>query len=303
MLNAFSVDVEEWFHILGSPAVPAMEQWDSLESCVERGLERLLKMLDETSTRATFFWLGWLAERHNDLVRKCQRQGHEIASHGYAHVLPWEVGPAPFKDDIVRAKKILEDITGEEVRGFRTAGFGITGRARWALGVIAEAGYQYDSSVAPPALGRGNKPACRDGTCPAIARGAKPACASGTCIIDTQNGPLIEVPVTGFVLLGLRLGLLGGGYLRILPRWFIRLATRNLHVDGYPLILYVHPREIEPDHPRLPLSLFRRFKCYVNFGSTLSKLRYLCENYHFVPLRELADTVSACTKPDADVSK
>jgi polysaccharide deacetylase family protein (PEP-CTERM system associated) len=292
MLNAFSVDVEDWFHILHSPMVPPMEQWDSLESCVERGLEQLLKMLDETNTRATFFWLGWLAERHGDLVRKCQRQGHEIASHGYAHVLPWEVGAGPFKDDIVRAKKILEDITGEQIQGFRTAGFGITGHAKWALDVIAEAGYQYDSSVAPPAIGRGTKPACSDGMCATLARGDRPACKDGTCIVDTRNGPLIEVPVTGFVLFGLRLGLFGGGYLRVLPKWFLRLATWNLRVSGYPLVLYVHPREIEPDHPRLPLSTFKRFKCYINLGSTMSKLRFLCERYRFVPIRELVGEFS-----------
>ena len=126
-----SVDVEDWFHILDSTAVPMIEQWDSLESRVKGNVERLLEMLDEAGGRATFFWLGWVAERHPALVRACQEAGHEVASHGYGHVLAYQVGRERFREDVVRAKAILEDVTGQPVPGFRAAGFGVKDGAGW----------------------------------------------------------------------------------------------------------------------------------------------------------------------------
>lgn len=273
MLNCFSIDVEDWFHILNSPSAPPIEKWGSLESHLVSNLECLLEMLDETGVKATLFWLGWVAERHKALVRECMAQGHEIASHGYAHVMPSKVGMVRFKEDITRAKKTLEDITGEEVRGFRTAGFGIPASAKWAFDLITETGYKYDSSMIPAFWGRGNRL-----TYQIIVH-----------TINTQNGQLIEVPVSAFRLFGVRLGLLGGGYLRFLPRWFIRFGTWNLRVSGYPLVLYVHPREIDPSHPRLLLDPLKHFRCYVNIKSTMPKLQWLCENNTFVPMCKLVD--------------
>ena len=273
MLNAFSVDAEDWFHILNTPSTPPIQQWDGLESRLEPNMEKILEILDESDIRATFFWLGWLAERHRSLVRKCHRQGHEIASHSYAHVLPWEVGPQRFKDDIVRAKKVLEDIVGGKVAGFRTAGFGITKRAKWAFDVIAEAGYKYDSSVTPSFWEPFGKTTCQ----------------KSIRTIVTSNGPLIEVPVSAFRLFGLRIGLFGGGYLRLLPKWALWLGIQQLRGVGCPLIAYIHPREIDPEHPRLTLGPLRRFRCYINVKRTLPKLQWLCKNYDFVPIRELVN--------------
>jgi len=234
-------------------------------------MEKILEILDESHIRATFFWLGWLAERHKSLVRKCHRQGHEIGSHGYAHVLPWEVGPQRFKDDIIRAKKILEDTIGEKVAGFRTAGFGITERAKWAFDVIAEAGYEYDSSVTPSFWEPFGKTTCQ----------------KSLRTIVTSNGPLIEVPVSAFRLFGLRIGLFGGGYLRLLPKWALWLGIKQLRGVGCPMIAYIHPREIDPEHPHLTLGPLRRFRYYINVKRTLPKLRWLCKNHDFVPIREL----------------
>lgn len=287
--NVLSIDVEDWFHILNDRAVPKAEHWGSLESRIERNIDQILELLHNQGIRATFFWLGWLAERNKSLLRRCYDEGHEIASHSYNHVLPWKVGAEGFKDDITRAKKILEDIIGEEVRGFRTAGFGITDHAKWAFDVIAEVGYEYDSSIAPPALGRNNKPPCKNSKCAALGRNNVPACQSGICIMDTQKGPLIEIPVSAFTLFGFRLGLFGGGYLRFLPKWFIRSRTEKLYAAGRPLILYVHPREFDPDHPRLPLEVIRYFRSYYNLKSTLPKLQWLCENNNFIKMHELVD--------------
>src|SRR3989344_1710933 len=124
-VGALTVDVEDWFHILDTPAAPGFEQWGLLESRVEQNMERILGLLSEQNVHATFFWLGWVAEKHPDLLRRCAREGHEIASHGYAHVLAHQVGPRSFRDDIRRGKSALEDITGHAVKGFRAPGFGI----------------------------------------------------------------------------------------------------------------------------------------------------------------------------------
>ena len=271
LLNAFSVDAEDWFHILSTPSTPPIQQWDSLESRLEPNMEKIFEILDESDIRATFFWLGWLAERHKSLVRKCHRQGHEIGSHSYAHVLPWEVGPQRFKDDIIRAKKTLEDIIGEKVAGFRTAGFGITERAKWAFDIIAEAGYEYDSSIIPSFWEPFSKTARQQ----------------SVRTIVTSNGTLIEVPVSAFRLFGLRIGLFGGGYLRLLPKWALWLGIQQLRSGGCPMIAYIHPREIDPEHPRLLLGPLRRFRYYINVKRTLPKFRWLCKNYDFVPIREL----------------
>lgn len=271
--NVITIDVEDWYHILDSSVVPQISRWGSLESRVARNVERLLKMLEQTNVQATFFWLGWVAERHKSLVRMCQDAGHEIASHGYAHVLPYKVGRNAFREDAYHAKGILEDITGQAVLGFRAAGFGVTHEARWAFDVIKEVGYAYDSSVFPATRGHGGMPES----------------PMGPYVIETQVGPLLECPMSAVEVLGARLNLFGGGYLRIAPKHLIRWGCDRLHADGQPVIVYVHPREIDPSHPRLPLSLKRRFKCYVNLKSTMAKLEWLCREYKFCTMRDLAD--------------
>lgn len=271
--NIITVDVEDWYHILDSPAAPTMEKWESLESRVERNVARLLEMLEQTGVRATLFWLGWAAKRHKRLVRMCQAAGHEIASHGYGHILAYQVGRNAFREDACRAKTILEDITGEAVQGFRAAGFGITDGAGWAFDVIKETGHMYDSSVFP--AGRGH--------------GGMPESPLGPYIMQTHAGPLLEFPMSAVEVFGKRMSLFGGGYLRLAPKFLIRWGCDRLHADGQGIIIYIHPREIDPDHPRLPLSLKRRFKCYVNLKSTMAKLEWLFRTYKFCTMRDFAD--------------
>jgi len=273
VVGAFSVDVEEWYHILESGAAPEIEEWGSLESRIEHNLNQILKLLDEQGIRGTFFWLGWLAERHRKLVTRCKQQGHEIASHGYAHLLPWEVGHKRFKNDIARSKKVLEDITGQQVLGFRTAGFGINNRTRWALEVISEVGYEYDSSITSSLLKRHTL--CDNDI--------------GACAIPTQNGQLIEVPMSTLRLSYLSIRFIGGGYLRLFPTWFMRWGISRVRKTGQPAIIYVHPREIDLDHPRLPVGPIKYFRCYFNLKSTMPKLKWLCENYSFCTMYELAE--------------
>ncbi len=275
-LNAFSCELEDWFHILDSDVAPRMEEWPGPPLRAEKSVHRLLELFEEYDVRATFFCLGWMAERIPQLVRQCQRAGHEIGSHGYGHVLAYRVGPRAFLEDIVRSKKILEDITGEEVIGFRSPGFCVREDNRWVFDVVLEAGYTYDASVFPARHGHGGLSY------------ANP----NPHTIQTQTGSLVEIPTSTVKFLGRRMCFFGGGYLRLSPLPLIRWGVGRLHRKGRPLIVYVHPREIDPDHPRLPLCLLRRFKCYVNLRSTMPKLRWLCEHYTFTTMATVAAQVA-----------
>lgn len=263
--NIFTVDVEEWFHILDSPATPEINQWGELPLRAEHSLHKLLDLLAETENKATFFWLGWMAEKMPQLVRKCQDLGHEIASHGYGHVLAYQVGPQKFKNDINKGKNILEHITGTTISGFRAPGFGIVEKSQWAFDVIKEVGFLYDSSVFPANRGHG---------------GLEHS-VIGPHILSTKFGPLPEIPISVVKILGQRVGLFGGGYLRLAPIKMIQFGIRKLRKTEHPLLIYVHPREIDPEHPRLPLTPIRKFKCYINLSSTFPKLKLLCQAYSF----------------------
>lgn len=275
-LSVITVDVEDWYHILDDAAAPTIEEWTSLESRVERNVDVILELLENTGVRGTFFWLGWIAERQRKLVGRCRDAGHEIGSHGYAHVLAYEVGPEAFREDVYRAKEILEEITGEPVYGFRAAGFGITDNARWAFKVIREVGHTYDASVFPAPRGHGGM----EGTSP------------GPHLLQTQAGPLLELPMSTVEVLGHRICLFSGGYLRLAPKWLIEWGISRLHAAGQPLVVLVHPREIDPEQPRLLLGLKRRFKCYVNLKSTMPKLEWLCRQHMFCTMGELADSAT-----------
>ena len=273
--NALTCELEDWFHILDSDKVPPFDDWALLPLCAEPNVDRLLQLFEDTHVRGTFFCLGWMAERMPHVVRRCQEAGHEIGSHGYGHILAYKAGRAAFRQDIVRSKKILEDITGQEVVGFRSPGFSVKDNSMWVFDVVAEAGYEYDASVFPARHGHG-------GLC-----GADP----GPHVIKAGGQPLVEIPTSTVNLLGRRVCLFGGGYLRISPLPLIRWGVNRLHREGRPLIVYVHPREIDPDHPRLSLSWARRFKCYVNLSTTMPKLRWLCEHYRFTTMKAVAARV------------
>lgn len=275
-LNAFSCELEDWFHILDSDIAPRIEQWPGPPLRAERSVQRLLELFEEYDVRATFFCLGWMAERVPQLVRQCQRAGHEIGSHGYGHVLAYKVGPRAFLEDIVRSKKILEDITGEEVIGFRSPGFCVREDNRWVFDVVLQAGHTYDASVFPGHHGHGGLSYTNP----------------NPHVIQTQAGSLVEIPTSTVKLLGRRVCFFGGGYLRLSPLPLIRWGVGRLHRKGQPLIVYVHPREIDPHHPRLPLCPLRRFKCYVNLRSTMPKLKWLCEHYTFTTMGAVAAQIA-----------
>lgn len=261
--SMLTVDVEEWYNILDSACVPPVARWATLESRLEGQLAVILEMLERSGQKATFFWLGWHAERHPGLARRCSEAGHEVASHGYAHVLAYEVGPQAFAEDALRARQVLEGIVGREVLGFRAAGFSVLDGTDWFYEQVCACGYTYDSSVFPSRRGHGGM---RSG-------GLDPY------VVHTSSGDLLEVPQSMLSLPGVRFSVFGGGYLRIAPRFLIRLAVRHLRRHDRPLVVYVHPREIDPGHPRLPLPFLRRVKCYTGLGTTRGKLAWLLARY------------------------
>lgn len=270
-LNVLSIDVEDWFHVLDSPVVPEMEQWNSMKSCIEAGMEKILILFAEHNVKATFFWLGWSAEKYPNLVRGCAEAGHEIACHGYNHAPAREGGREVFVEEVCRGKKVLEDIIGHKVVGFRAPGFITKTNLEWVFEEIQAAGYHYDSSVFPTTNRFGSI-----NTVPV-----------GPCFIETQRGMLLEIPMSVVEIFGRRFSVFGGGYLRLAPKFMIEWGVKKLHAKSLPLIVYVHPRELDPDYPRLPLSLIQRFKCYVNLKTTMPKLRWLCENYSFCAMRTM----------------
>jgi polysaccharide deacetylase family protein (PEP-CTERM system associated) len=192
-------------------------------------------------------------------------------------VLAYEVGPEAFREDIVRAKKVLEDLTGEEVTGFRAPGFSVRDDSRWLFDAVAEAGYRYDASVFPTHHGHGGL------------RGVNP----DPHRIETRGGTLVEIPMSTVSILRRRICLFGGGYLRLAPLRMIQWGAEQLRRAERPLIVYTHPREIDPEHPRLPLRPMRRFKCYVKLKSTMPKLKWLCEHHRFTTMQTIAAQVEA----------
>ena len=269
--SILSVDVEDWFHILDVASEPPLETWQTLESRVEKNFRRLLELFAQHHARATCFFLGWVGERFPQLVREAVSGGHEIASHGYAHKLVYRMTRAEFHADAVRAKKILEDISGTPVTGYRSAGFSVTENTMWFFEALAAAGYQYDSSVFPAAHGHGGMRTAR--------REPHPIEAG-----------LIEFPMTVTSLFGQPLCFFGGGYLRLFPYALIRRMARRVLAEGRPVIYYIHPREIDPAHPRLPMSAARRFKCYVNLQTTEAKLGRLIAEFPAVSFRDYLAT-------------
>jgi polysaccharide deacetylase family protein (PEP-CTERM system associated) len=268
--SIFSVDVEDWFHILDVPGAPALEEWGLLPSRVEGNYLRLLDLLAASDVRATCFFLGWVAERFPALVKEAVRRGHEVASHGYAHRLVYEMSRQEFTEDALRARRLLEDIAGAPVEGYRSAGFSITGRTPWFFEALSEAGYRYDSSVFPSPRAHGGM------------RGTPRAPYK----LTHSSGELIEFPITVTNLAGRPMCFFGGGYLRLFPYALIRRMGLRVLKEGRPIVFYIHPREIDPDHPRLHMNISRRFKTYVNLRSTQAKLEHIFTDFRTTTFRD-----------------
>jgi polysaccharide deacetylase family protein (PEP-CTERM system associated) len=284
MANIFSVDVEDWFHILGLPSSNAnvVESWSGLESRVEKNFRVLMDLFSEAGLHATCFILGWVAERFPGVVREAADRGHEIASHGYGHQLISTQTRAEFAADVRRSKDLLEQASGKRVFGYRAPSFSITAETRWALDELVAAGYTYDSSIFPTKRDFGG------------ILGSDKAPHR----LKTSEGTIVEFPISVANLFGKDVCFFGGGYLRLFPHFLIKRMSDRVNDEGRPVIYYIHPREIDPSHPRLRMPPFKRFKTYVNLRTTAPKLRAIMRERTLTTFEGwLADNASTLGQP------
>ena len=270
LLHCMSIDVEEHFQVAAFDNPARRNQWHSLESRVERNIELILACLEENQIRATMFVLGWVGERHPRLVRQMAEAGHEIASHGYAHELVTAQTRVQFRHDIKRAKSVLEDACGCPVIGYRAPTFSIVQDTLWALPILLEEGYSYDSSIFPVYHDQYGIP------------GANPI----PHIRSTQSGPIWEIPPSTCKVGWVRLPVAGGGYFRIVPYWLISLLLRKIESAGQPIIFYLHPWEFDPEQPKMRGSLLSRLRHYWNLDKTEARYQRLIRDFRFGPIRE-----------------
>ncbi len=262
--NAMTIDVEDYFQVSAFAPHISRQEWDSLPCRVERNVDLILGLLDDADVKATFFTLGWIAERHPSIVRMIVDNGHELASHGYGHQRASDLTPEQFHLDVVRAKHVLEDAAGLEVKGYRAPSFSISGRNRWALDVLSETGHTYSSSIYPVQHDHYGAP-------DAPRHPYRP---------NGQEG-ILELPPTTVRFFGRNLPAAGGGYFRLMPygvsRWLLRRVNRHEHA---PCMFYFHPWEVDPDQPRpAGLNTRTRFRHYVNLQHMQGKLERLLKDF------------------------
>jgi polysaccharide deacetylase family protein (PEP-CTERM system associated) len=277
-INLLTIDVEDWFHTTALDQYLGISQWDNLESRVEANVRKLMEMLEAHQTRATFFILSWVAERFPRLVQDLTAHGHEIGSHGYRHRLVYDLSPSLFKDYLDRSKKILEDLSGKSILGYRATSFSIIKNTLWALDLIKGAGFIYDSSIFPirhDIYGIDGYPR----------------------IPFAHTNGLIEIPPSTVNFLGRNFPVAGGGYFRLYPYWLTKKAIQGINRAGYPAVVYLHPWELDPHCPRIRHIDWRtRFRQYINLKNTRTRLDRLLKDFSFSPIRDQLDNIISIVK-------
>ena len=264
--HALSFDIEDWFHLVGIDALDNPETWPALPSVVVEYTSWITQTLQEFNVRATFFMLGWIAERYPQLAPMIVAGGHELASHSYWHRRVDTLSPEAFREDLRRSIDVIEQQCGAKVKGFRAPSFSIRPSTEWAFDVLLDAGIVYDSSLFPARRAHGGY------QCPQEPHD----------FTNTPSGrPIRELPMSVLGFGPLRLAFSGGGYLRLLPEQVIRYGFDKFAKASLPVAVYLHPRDFAPDQPRVPMPLHRRFKSYVGLRTTKRKLRMLLSKYRF----------------------
>jgi len=270
--NALTVDVEDYFHVAALAPSIHRDSWISRESRVVGNTQKLLAIFEEFDVRGTFFVLGWVAERYPQLVRDIAARGHEIACHGYSHRLVYEQSPEEFYQETHRAKNLLQDITGSAVLGYRAASYSIVRESLWALDILVELGFVYDSSIFPVRHDR---------------YGIHDAERAPHRMATPTGKYIVEWPLATARILGFRLPVAGGGYFRLFPyglsRWGLASINRR---ELRPFVFYLHPWEIDPAQPRVSASWLSRFRHYTNLGKCEERLRRLLAEFRFSTARD-----------------
>ncbi len=266
LINAISIDVEDYFQVSGFEAAVSRSDWDHYPSRVVENTRRILRIFDEHSVRATFFVLGWVAEKFPFLVREIDNAGHEIGSHSYWHRLIYQLTPAEFREDLRRSKQVLEEIISKPVTSYRAPSFSITRHSLWALDILVEEGIVFDSSIFPTRHDRYG--------IPNAVREIHP--------LETSAGTLWEFPMSVVKLPGATIPASGGGYFRLYPYSFTKRLLSQINRSGRPLMFYLHPWEIDPQQPVVRGSSFASRKRHrINLRSTESRLRRLLQDFRF----------------------
>jgi polysaccharide deacetylase family protein (PEP-CTERM system associated) len=272
VVNAFSVDVEDYFQVSALASAIPRETWSSRDLRVERNTGVLLDLLAERNLRGTFFVLGWIADRCPALVKRIAAAGHEVASHGYSHQLIYNQTPDEFRDETTRSKRLLEDLIGAPVIGYRAASFSITQKSLWALDTLIDLGFQYDSSVFPIHHDRYGIP------------DASPE----PHIIKAPSGRgIAEFPMSAATFFGVKVPVSGGGYFRIFPYWLIRAGLKQINEQQRPFTFYLHPWEVDPEQPRVKVGAVSRFRHYTNLDRCEPRLRELLGHFEFSTMRDV----------------
>jgi polysaccharide deacetylase family protein (PEP-CTERM system associated) len=266
--HIFTVDVEEYFQVHAFEGVIRRSQWPALPSRVEQNVDVLLDLLAENDVIATFFVLGWVAERHPHVVRRIAAAGHEIASHGWWHYRVTSLQPEEFREDIRSSKALLEDISGQHVTGYRAPSFSITPDSQFAFDVLLEEGYLYDSSIFPIRRSNYGWP------------GAPPIPHVKNC----TNGSLLEFPLATSLLGPFRIPAAGGGYLRQFPLSLVQRAFREHSAEGVPAVFYIHPWELDPEQPRIRVGPLTRLRHYRGLGSSRACIQRLLQEFRFTSI-------------------
>jgi polysaccharide deacetylase family protein (PEP-CTERM system associated) len=273
IINAMTVDVEDYFHVAALANGIDRSKWDDIELRVEDSTRRLLRLFDAAGIKATFFVLGWVAKRRPELVREIHAEGHEIASHGMSHKLVFNQTPAEFAAETYESKALLEDIIGARVLGYRASTYSITKRSLWALDTLHEAGFVYDSSIFP----------IRHDT-----YGIPDAAVEPSIISTPKGATLIEFPMSTAPFFGMKLPVSGGGYFRLLPYWLTRAGLRKLNDELHrPFIFYLHPWEVDPAQPRVKVGALSRFRHYTNLDRCEQRLKQLVSDFSFARVSDV----------------
>jgi len=281
IVNALSVDVEDYFQVSAFERIVSRQTWQTFDSRVTSNTHRLLDLFDETGVKATFFTLGWIAEHHPQLVREIATRGHEVASHGYHHQLIYTLTPEQFRQDVRSAKAALEDTIGASVVGFRAPSFSIVASSLWALDVLIEEGYIYDTSIFPIHHDRYGIP----GAPRHMHR------------IDRSAGSIIEMPASTVRVGPFNLPIAGGGYFRLLPYGVTRWGIRRVNtVDRAPVVFYLHPWEVDPDQPRMAVGATTRWRHYSGLDQVVERMRRLVRDFQF-------DTVASVLGVSSDFAE
>lgn len=264
--NALTVDVEDYFQVSAFAKSVDKNDWDNYPLRVEKNTRRLMDLFDEAQVKATFFVLGWVADRNKSLIKEIAQRGHEVASHGYSHQLIYNQSHAVFREETIRSKLLLEDIVQAPVRGYRAASYSITKDSLWALDIIAEAGFEYDSSIFPIRHDR---------------YGISDAKEVPHILKTPQGHSLIEFPLSTAKIFNYKLPVAGGGYFRLYPYVLTRAGLRQVNSRRQPFIFYLHPWEIDPDQPNIEAGWFSRFRHYNNLEKCESRLQRLIQDFQF----------------------